>query len=525
MLVSFIPALLIGCIRSPTTTAPVGEATRCTLLTVNDSYRIEEVQPGRGGMARLRSLRASIEAEGQEVVLLHGGDFLFPSLPSRLTKGAHMVEALNLLDGDAAAMDPRMLVVFGNHEFDDARWKHAPALRQRMDESQFLWLGSNITFGRSDQFGELTSPQLRDTTTVTCGSLTLGLFGLTIDSKHPEYVESFGDPLEVARQRTAALRAQGVDQVIALTHQSLQADTDLLATLGDEGPDLVIGGHEHDWKQVEVGGRHVLKADADLRTAWRVDLTRGAAGIERRSRRLELDTTVAPDAAVEAEVERLLVAHATQFCGEQGPGCLDEPVGRAGVVLVGEELTIRRFETNLGSWVADLARAASPEADLAFVNSGGLRLNRDIAAGPITRREIEELFAFPSPLVRLELDGATLQRVIERSIEDWTGNGHWLQVSGISFVHDPVAGTATGLTLRSTGALITPDQRLVAVVPSFLVDPSLGDQDGYTLLSGGTDLSLDLKDLVLGALAAAPAGIAPQADGRICTVSETQTCR
>lgn len=513
--------LLLSCVRlPPSVTKPQG----CTLLTVNDTYRIEEVLPGVGGMARLRALRASIEAEGQEVLLLHGGDLLFPSLQSRLSKGAHMVEVLNGLDGDPTALDPRMLVVFGNHEFDDARWKHAPALRQRLDDSQFLWLGSNIRFGSSPEHGSLSSPQLRDLAQLSCGGLKLGLFGLTLDNKHPEYIDSFEEPIEVARRRTEDLRAAGVDYVIALTHQTLEQDRALLAGLGAQGPDLIIGGHEHDWKQVEVDGRMVLKADADLRSAWRVDLVRGSGGIELRPRRVELGEALTPDPVLAARVQALLDAHAAEFCGEQGPDCLDREVGRSRVDLVAEELKIRRYETNLGDWVADLARAADPGADLAFLNSGGLRLNRDIAAGPITRREIEETFAFASPLVRIQLDGATLQRVLERSIHDWTGNGHWLQLSGVAFVHDPVEGTASRLTLLSTGELIRPEQRLVAVVPSFLVDPSIGDQDGYTMLSGGTPLGVDLKDLVLAALAAAGEGIAPLKEGRICTAGTEGPC-
>ncbi len=514
-------ALLLSCVRPPPTAAP---PLGCTLLTVNDTYRIEEVLPGVGGMARLRALRASIEAEGQEVLLLHGGDLLFPSLQSRLSKGAHMVEVLNGLDGDPEAMDPRMLVVFGNHEFDDARWKHAPALRQRLDDSQFLWLGSNIRFGSSPEHGGLSSPQLRDTATVDCGGLKLGLFGLTLSSKHPEYVDAFDEPVEVARRRTQDLRAAGVDRVIALTHQTLEQDTVMVATLGAQGPDLVIGGHEHDWKQVEVEGRMVLKADADLRTAWRVDLVRGSAGVELRPRLLRLDAQAPPDPALAARVAALLAAHAAEFCGDQGADCLDREVGRSRVDLVAEELTIRRYETNLGNWVADLARAADPGADIAFLNSGGLRLNRDIAAGPITRREIEETFAFASPLVRIELDGATLQQVLDRSVHDWTGNGHWLQISGLAFVHDPATGTASRLTLLSTGERIQPEQRLVAVVPSFLVDPSIGDQDGYTMLSGGTALGVDLKDLVLAALADAGEGIAPAKEGRICTAGAEGPC-
>lgn len=60
-----------------------------TLLAVNDIYRVEGVDNGgRGGLARLRTLRAELETQNPgHVVLLHAGDLIFPSLLSRMFKG------------------------------------------------------------------------------------------------------------------------------------------------------------------------------------------------------------------------------------------------------------------------------------------------------------------------------------------------------------------------------------------------------------------------------------------------------
>ena len=66
------------------------------------------------------------------------------------------------------------------------------------------------------------------------------------------------------------------------------------------------------------------------------------------------------------------------------------------LLLRPEETEIRRYETNLGNWVADQARQLFPEANMALINAGSLRLNQDIPAGPIRVRSLEELFAFPN---------------------------------------------------------------------------------------------------------------------------------
>jgi len=513
--------------------APVA-APACTLLTVNDTYRIEPNADGTGGMARVRALRARLEAEGSDVLLLHAGDFLYPSLMSRTYAGAQMVEALNALDGDAAAMDPRMYVVFGNHEFDAGKMKDAAKLAGSIGESQFRWLGTNVRFvdpaGAPD--GRVPGPHLPNlvrSDVTDCGGLRVGLFGITTGKKVPAYVAEIADPIATARTLTAELRAAGADVVVALTHQSVEEDAAVLTALGSAGPDLVVGGHEHNAQRIEVDGRPIRKADADAHTAWRITLRRGPDGAVARDEALvPLDAALPEDAGVKAIVDARIAKHDIDFCGarKEPLGCLGAQVGVTTVPLVAAELDIRRFETNFGSWVAEIARAAYPGADIALVNSGSLRLNRDLAAGPIRRQDIEEMFAYPMPLVRVTIDGATLQQVLDRAVQEWTGNGHWLQVSGLAWAHDPAAGTATRLTLLGAAdRRILPTDTLSVVVPAYLVDPTT-DRDGYTMLPavpGG--VGPDLKQAVLTALAAAPAGIAPAVEGRICNTTKPGPCR
>ena len=109
------------------------------LLLINDTYRSRATHRPTVG-SRWSGPRAELERQHGEVLVLHAGDFLFPSLLSRTYKGAQMVDVLGLLDGDAEAADERLLVTFGNHEFDKGRAKHALLLLARIDESAFRWV-------------------------------------------------------------------------------------------------------------------------------------------------------------------------------------------------------------------------------------------------------------------------------------------------------------------------------------------------------------------------------------------------
>jgi 2',3'-cyclic-nucleotide 2'-phosphodiesterase (5'-nucleotidase family) len=70
------------------------QSTGLTFIHLNDTYRVGAVEDGkRGGFSRVVTLVRELQAEGRDVHVLHGGDFLYPSLESNLWDGQQMVEA------------------------------------------------------------------------------------------------------------------------------------------------------------------------------------------------------------------------------------------------------------------------------------------------------------------------------------------------------------------------------------------------------------------------------------------------
>ena len=64
----------------------------------------------RGGFARVNAVASAERAKGGNLIYVHAGDFISPSLLSGFDKGEHVVELTNLVAPD--------FVVPGNHEFD-----------------------------------------------------------------------------------------------------------------------------------------------------------------------------------------------------------------------------------------------------------------------------------------------------------------------------------------------------------------------------------------------------------------------
>jgi 2',3'-cyclic-nucleotide 2'-phosphodiesterase (5'-nucleotidase family) len=499
------------------------------VLAINDVYRIEGVEGRqRGGMSLVRALRRQLEMQNPDLLLLHAGDFLFPSLLSEWTKGAHMVEMMNALDGAPGVDDPGMFVVFGNHEFDKSKQKHAALLQARIKQSEFQWLGTNIRFSQEEGEPLVASDNLKISSIVESGGVRVGIFGLTTDKKPANkiaYVDEFIDPVRVAMEQTKLLREQGAELVIALTHLPLKKDREILEKLGDRGPHLIIGGHEHRRNHVEIDGRWILKADADARTATvvRIRMIGQRPFISFGYRFLDRDR-LSPDPEMQKRVDRVLKEHEAWFCADHNEeaGCLQRSVGETAVPLIGEELEIRSYETNLGNWVADQVRSVVEDADIAFINAGSLRVNQDLPPGPITQRHLEELLPYDGELVQVELDNNQLDQILERATEGWSGKGHWLQISGFAFNHDPrktEGQRVDAISLLQDGKMMKlPDRPLQAITYKFLIEGG----DGYDMLKSLKWVSVagSLKERLREILRASKEPIQPRVDGRICNLAE-----
>lgn len=150
----------------------------------------------------------------------------------------------------------------GNHEFHDG----ADAFRRRMAQCSFPWLCTNV-LGTSDvcraPFGTGVAWAVRR---VRRSRLRVGLLGVcTPDTRslsHPGESVVFADVVAATRGAVTALRVEGVDALIALTHLRLVEDRALALAVPEL--DLVVGGHDHEptcaWP---AGAAPIIKAGSD----------------------------------------------------------------------------------------------------------------------------------------------------------------------------------------------------------------------------------------------------------------------
>lgn len=402
------------------------------IIQINDVYRIGAVGNGKiGGLGRVASLVKQTRQQYGNVLVVHAGDFLSPSLESTYFGGKQMVSAMNFL---ANLADKRMYVVPGNHEFD---FKKASVLDSAMLDSDFKWVSSNIDF--TAQSTKLEKPP--DTNEIVAvGGRKVGIFALTIGGEY--YNEGVEWPIvntgytSVAEDQISKLEQQGADIIIGLTHLNVEDDKKL-AALRSRHPAFIwiAGGHEHTAQKYNLDERNALitKADSNARTVWRVYFGRKGDSPAVYSEKIDLDESIPVDAVYKTSIED----HYHDLLRERIPQ-LDEVIGTTTGCLDGREETVRNQESSLGDFVVDQMRSAFPgvQINAAILGGGTIRID-DVICGEIRVEHLLRTIGFPTPITWVSISGADLNdKVLEHAITEKNGDGRFLQVSGVRFEFD-----------------------------------------------------------------------------------------
>lgn len=472
---------------------------RITLLQLNDVYQISAVDKGtRGGLARVASLRQQIMEKSPNTLFLLGGDTIAPSVASNIFKGQQMIAVWNMIGLDFA--------VFGNHEFDFG----PEILRQRVKESRFTWLATNVIDKKTGKpFADTPPYVIRE-----IGGVKLGFFGLlTPDTAQFSSVGpdvTFLDPCETAKKTVKEMKAKGAQVVIAITHLAMREDKQVARCAP---VDVIIGGHEHEMLESLSGRTPIFKWGADARDLGRIDLNIKLPGGELES----IDWAAIPvtsSVAEEPQSAALIADYEKKVSAD-----VDKPIGSTSVPLDARGEMNRSRETNLGSFIADAYRKAL-KSDVALFNGGSIRAGKVFSPGPLTKRDVMAILPYENPIVKIEVTGATLRAALEhgvsRSAEEGEP-GRFPQVSGVRFVFDARRAPGQRVTSIEVQGQPLDDRKTYTLATNTFV--ALKGGDGYTMFGGAKILVNEengpVEPVVLMNAISAEREIAPQVDGRI----------
>jgi 5'-nucleotidase len=471
---------------------------KITLLQLNDVYTIAPVDKGgaNGGFDRVETLRQRVLKDNPNTVFVMGGDTLSPSVASNLFKGAQMIEGWNAIHLDVA--------VLGNHEFDFGD----EVLIERMKESKFVWLASNVKSKKTGQmFAGMPSSLIKE-----IGGVKVGFFGLltpeTLQASRASADVDITDPVACAKSMVSELRGKGCTVVVALTHLNLNEDVAVASQV--DGIDVICGGHEHTLLGGMANRTPIFKWGSDARLFGRIDLTVQRGKVQN----IEwFGLPISKDVPSDPVVAALIKTYEDKL-----NQALGQPIGRTEVDLNALQIDNRNVETNLGDFIADAYRKALG-ADVAFLNGGSIRSNQTIPAGTLTRRDVMTILPFENPVVMVEVPGKILRQAMEHGLE-LVGSapeaGQFPQVSGMVIKYDARKPPGSRIVEFLVGKEPLQDDKLYTLASNTFV---LGGGDGYTMLIGAKELVKAEGGpvepvAVIKAIEAARA-IAPRVEGRI----------
>lgn len=211
-----------------------------------------------------------------------------------------------------------------------------------------------------------------------------------------------------------------------------------------------------------------------------------------------------PDTEVSSEDETLVYARdsltpdpeALQFLQQSldTQKELSEVLTQSEDKLEGEYKIIRQQETNLGNLIADIVLESGIQADIAVVNSGGIRAS--LPQGNITKGMLLTTIPYNNKIMQLEVSGETVREILENSVAQYEKvSGAFLQVAGMSFSFDPLQPKFSRVkTVTVQGDPLDPQKTYKLVTLGYLVNGG----DDYVMLKDkpAKELPLQLQQLI-----------------------------
>jgi 2',3'-cyclic-nucleotide 2'-phosphodiesterase (5'-nucleotidase family) len=403
-------------------------------VNLNDVYEWKPYPTDMGGtLSRFSTYFKQVHERFPNAEMLFAGDLLSPSSDSQLTRGLHMVEALNRLGVKVATL--------GNHEFDFGK----EALLKAIQASQFPWLAANIELlPESGIASDLVKPY----TVVNQKGKRILVFGLltqeTLNSNAVSDFMTLHDPIETAQRHLPQwIQTEKPDAVIALTHLNIAEDRRLAQTV--QGIDVILGGHDHHQLLQVVNGVPIIKVDSDARTVGHLQLNFNPTPKQsKRFRRVPFSSIVEwhyEVTALTADAFPVDTTFETAVLQKVGMNLaqLDQKVAVLPMAWNTLQSAIRGVYSPTAQQICEILRRYA-QADVALLNAGGIRANRMISAGAITERDILQILPFDNGLVVLEMTKAELESVLEQGLSQQEIEPNWggyLHFSGVIAVVNP----------------------------------------------------------------------------------------
>ena len=420
---------LVGCQRKQ----PI------VILYENDAHCAVE------GYARLAGQRDAERQHTPYVAIVSSGDFAQGNTVGSLTKGEAIVRIMNAVGYD--------YLTIGNHEFDYT----VPQMQHLSELLTAKTLCCN--FSRYEQDNDDKDDDRDDDDLYPAyevkdfGGTKVGFIGVATPSifrsSTPTYfIDDNGnllynfhqtDTYECVQEAVNDAREEGAEIIIVLSH--LGDDPEVAYSRGliaaTHGIDVVLDGHAHhvlNERLVNDRGDSVTLTSTGTKFAYIGRLT------------IDTDNRVTTELLPISDCHRVnqAVQDTVLAIQQELEARVNAPVGTTAFALADRDnqdnRLVRRQETNLGDFMADVARYTTG-ANIGVCNGGGLRAG--LYNETITFGNIVSIWPFNNTMRVVECTGQQLLDAFEVSAANLPReNGDFMHVSGLRYTINPHVPTS-----------------------------------------------------------------------------------
>ncbi|MFC5281603.1 bifunctional metallophosphatase/5'-nucleotidase [Arcanobacterium canis] len=399
------------------------EPTQASIVFFQDGHDIAPVKQGtktdpeyHGGIARLATVLAQQKARGVPTDVAFGGDLGGGTLFGAVFHGTAMVEAFNQLGVDIAG--------FGQHDFDYG----LATTRANIAASTFPWVSSNLSVGGKPLNGAQNIAVVRKV-----GGVKIGYLGLTLGMETTTAGKDIAqaDYVEAAKAALPALK--DADVIVALA-QFPRAE-DAMRLLREVPQINVVLREENSFAQegnditMLPDGRFAVAPEGNYGSLARINFAQTEQGrwvatheeIQVNGSVGEEPAALALEKKYQTELEKKLATKVA--CSDTA---LEKP--RA-----------------LGAVAAEAFRQVAG-AQIGWLNAGGMRA--DLAAGPLTLKDILAVFPYDNKVMKIQVTGAQLRQALEQGADsspNGDGGGYPI-LAGARFSYDSGAAPGTKIS-------------------------------------------------------------------------------
>ena len=366
-----------------------------------EGFRVESLGGYPRIMSKVKELRAR---HGSDLLVLDNGDTLHGTYEAVQTKGEVMIPYLKALGVDAMTFHW------------DSAWgpAHLKSLEPRLG---YPILACNVYHAGTRKLF------FKPTAILEKAGLRVGIVGVAsniIQKNMPEKFwegADFTDGIEETRRHVKALRKQGVDLVILLSHLGYPQDIALLEQV--EGIDLCLSGHTHNRVRTpqQIGGAYIIQSGALASSVGILELTVEGRAIQSiQHQYVVLDKAVPQDRRMLGQLRRDPVLRRYREH-------LAAPVGSTRIDLH----RASSFYGTMDFLLLDAMRAAT---GLPIAFSNGWRYGGAVKKGKLTRRDLYAIVPMDPALRTAELTGQELWQLLEDNLESTFSAQPFKQMGG-----------------------------------------------------------------------------------------------